>query len=61
MMMKWQMFLLSLLLFFDLLVTLTSMTVAVLHLLTVPRGWLLLLFVVPLVPTSTLITVAVFV
>ena len=62
MMMKWQMFLLSLLLFFDLLVTLTSMNNAVRHLLSVPRILLLLFFVVPLVTlTSILTTVVVFV
>ncbi len=62
MMMKWQMILLSLLLFFDLLVTLTSMTAAVLHLPAVQRAVLLLFFVVPfLTLTSTLTTVVVFV
>ena len=55
-----QLFLLSLLLF-DILLSLTSMTVAVLHLLAVPRGRLLPLIVVPLVPSSTLTTVVVFV
>ena len=55
-----QLFLLSLHLF-DILLSLTSMTVTVLHLLAVPRGRLLPLFVGPIVPTSTLPTVVVFV
>ena len=51
-----QLLLLSILVF-DLLISVTSITVAVLHLLVIVRGTLLPLFVVPLVPTSTLTTV----
>ena len=55
-----QLFLLLLLLF-DILLSLTSMTVAVLHLLVVSSRRLLPLFVVPLVASSTIGTVVVFV
>ena len=59
-MLKLQLFLLSLL-FFDILISLTSMTVAVLHLLVVSSRRLLPFFVVPLVASSTIGTVVVFV